>query len=247
MSSSDQQVPDTPLPDAHQPLATPRRRFGRGNLAAIAMTAVVFALIAVLLARAGALTSNGSATSSGVPANWQTFRDGLGLYTLRMPPAWRPTESSTTIQHVGTGYGEVADPLEFVTVSDPAQGGGSASVSIVAGPIEKTAFEHGYYCGQDQFYATPSPNFPKTFHGYDAQYLAPGTVLFDSAGAHFQVDTEIPGVLEPWRASYPNFDPESTPVPTATPLPAALVTADQAIVNGILAAFQPTDSKPMAC
>jgi hypothetical protein len=246
LSSSDQQLPDAPLPAAYPPLAVPRRRFARWNLAAIAMTAVVVALIAALLARAGVLTSKGPASNPVGPANWQTFRDGLGLYTLRMPSSWRPTESSKTTEHVGSRYGEFSDPLEFVTVSDPAQGGASASVSIVAGPIEKTAFEHGYYCGQEQSYATHYPhlpNVPKTFHGYAVAYLGPATLLFDSAGAHFQVDTEIPGVLEPMHSS----PLESTPVPTATPLPATLVATDQTIVNEILASFQPTDPKPMAC
>jgi hypothetical protein len=168
-----------------------------------------------------------------VPATWQTFRDKLGTYTLRFPPGW------TAQGGVGAG-GTVADNSGSGTLTqegfhftDPSQGTGSAEVFISVNPI-KTAFDHQWFCQ-----AFPAKDMHDTFHGLSAQYTGDATWIFETGNAHFQVDVTIPGVLVPV-----NFGPPPLP---ATPLPASWIATDQTDVQGILASFQPSNPKPLAC
>ena len=61
--------------------------------------------------------------------------------------------------------------------------------------------------------------------------------IFYTENASFQMDVTIPGVLAP----------EGYGPPMATPLPTLWAPIDKADVNWILASFQPTDPKPLAC
>jgi hypothetical protein len=127
-------------------------------------------------------------------------------------------------------------------------------VSIVTGHISNTAFEHSKYCGETLEYQHNNAVFEyqhnnavfpnRKFHGFPTWYMDPATVLFITGNGHFQLDVWIPGVLEPVHSGVPL---QSTPQPTATPLPASWIAADQVTVAEILASFQSTDPKPLSC
>lgn len=210
-----------------------RHRHPRTWLAVVAVTAVVFALVAVLLLRAGVATASRPVSSGGPSPNWQTYHDPFGLSTLQLPPGW-----TAQIQPVTTWYieGSKSERLsvEWVTLSDPSQGTGSAQFRIVAYPI-KTAFDHQYYCRHpsDTLGHDFSPMSLSTMGNRDAVWL------FNTENAAFQIDVTIPGVLVPV-----NFGP---PPPPATPLPVSWVATDQTEVNEMLTSFQPTDPKPLTC
>jgi hypothetical protein len=188
-----------------------------------------------------------------VPVNWQLYHDPLGLYTLRLPPGWT-VQSNTSYENYRQGAESATEPIEFVTFSDASQGTGAASVSIVTGHISNTAFELSRYCGESveyqhnnavYEYLRNNAVFPdRQFHGFPTWYMDPATVLFITGTGHFQLDVSIPGVLVPLTSGELMH---STPQPTATPLPASWIAADQVTVGEILASFQSTDPKPLSC
>jgi hypothetical protein len=229
MSPSEQRPADA-KPEYEPQLA----RFGRMRtwLPMIAVSLVVVALVAVLLVRAGA--GGTSASQPGgrgvVPANWHTFHDKLGLYTLRLPPGWTaqggvgvgPTEGNSSVS--------VTLTIEGFHFTDPSQGTGSAEVYIAAYPLN--AADRQFMC------ATTSQTSYPPFNGLQG-IGSRSLYLFGTENAQFQIDVTIPGILVPV-----NFGP---PPPAATPLPASWIATDQTDVHGILATFQPTDSKALAC
>ncbi len=168
------------------------------------------------------------------PADWQTYRDPLGLFSVRLPKQWR-AQVSTGQASFGDRSGSASEPTETIQFSDPALGGARAQVDVNASPIQ-SAFERHWYCQ-----AFPQKN--GTFHGIPADHNQDATWLFDTANAHFQLDVWIPGVLEPWHS----HGAELTPVPTATPLPQATVAADRAVLGIILGVFQPTNATALSC
>jgi hypothetical protein len=119
--------------------------------------------------------------------------------------------------------------------SDLTVGAASARAYVDARPI-KGDFERHWYCQAWQHKNC-------SFHGIPADNTSDATWLFETRNAHFQLDVWIPGVLEP-----PHSSPlQLTPVPTATPLPQATVTADQTIIATILGSFQPANTAPLSC
>jgi hypothetical protein len=180
-----------------------------------------------------------------VPANWQTFHDPLGLYTLRLPPGWMAYGGVDTTT-IGSSYGidagtisssfgsesETGEEFMFATVSEL---GGGIQVLILGEPI-KTAHEHQWNC-------LAAPGYNATFHGLPAYHkVVPPPSLqahdwwnFTTENAAFQIEVEIQAA--------PHGLLQSTP----TPLPAGQIATDQTEVNGILASFQPSDPKPLSC
>jgi hypothetical protein len=156
-----------------------------------------------------------------------------------MPTDW---QVQTNVNH-GTiglaGQGSIPQTMEMVTLgTDPAAGVGAVNVRIESTLIVSGALAHSYYCGD----VLGFPSSQK-FDGISATSLGPSTWFITSTDAHFQIDATIPGVLEP-----PHTSPvELIPLPTATPLPAAQVATDQTDVNDVLASFQLTNPKPLAC
>jgi hypothetical protein len=111
----------------------------------VAMTAVVVALVAVLRIRAGVTTTNRMTSSTVGPANWQTFHDPLGLYTLRFPPGWTAQGGVGPGGTVGANFGSGTLTEEGFHFTDPSQRTGSAEVFITANPIT-TTFDHKWFC-----------------------------------------------------------------------------------------------------
>src|SRR5262245_40584758 len=111
MPSPEQELPAPSATPAHE---RPERggRFG-ASLPAFVMVAAVVGLFAVLLARA-----NGSVDST-VPANWQTYRDPLGLFTTRLPPDWT-AQADTSTASFGDRTGSATESEEHLTFTDPS-------------------------------------------------------------------------------------------------------------------------------
>ena len=208
----------------HEPPAQ-HGRLGRWMTAA-AVTLVVAALAAVLLARAGLLAGSG-----GASRYWQPYHDPFGLFTLRVPPGWTVQVEPTT-GGFGDRHGIVTERMDNVSFDDPAQGTGSAYVSVFAIPLQ-TALAHQTFCRDVN--TTLQPFAPATLSSLEPS----GVWLFTTENASFQVDVSIPGVVMPTT-----FGP---PPPPATPIPAAWVATDKTDVNALLVSFQPTDPKPLTC
>jgi hypothetical protein len=176
-------------------------------------------------------SANRSGGSAVVPANWQTFHDKLGFYSLRFPRGWTAQGGSGPGPTEGDSSGSITLTAEGFHFTDPSEGTGSAEVYIFTTPIPlNTAWDRQYFC-------YTSPQYRTAFHGLPAIGTR-SVYLFDTGNASFQIDVTIPGVLVPI-----SFGP---PPPAATPIPTSWITTDQADVHGILNSFQPTDPKPLA-
>lgn len=215
-----------------------RRRFLSRWLPSLVVLAVVAGLATVLLGRANApggsspSIGGGSADTSG----WQTYHDRMNLFSLRMPPGWT-AQVTTNNGTVGDNTGSMSVTTENVVLSDPTQGDVSAKMFISAESIDSAFARHWYS------QAWPGSQYNTTFHGIPAQHFDQTVWLFNSAGAHFQLDVMIPGVISPPM----ELGPITVLPPTPTPLPANQLAADRADINGMLATFRPSNPAPLSC
>jgi hypothetical protein len=230
------QPPDSQVPATTPAASTGRPPRRRRRLAVNVLRAVVLPLAAIL-ATVAALAAVGIplpfglfAAAPPVPADWQTYRDPAGLFSIRLPPNWT-VHFDSSVGTFGDRTGSASETNEYFNLSDPAQGDASPWVSITADPI-RTAFERHWYC-------QPFPLLHDSFNGLPAQYDPQAGWIFETANAHFQVDDGI-------RPYIKGLGIESPP-PTPTPLPPATVAADQTLVDTILGSFQPTDPHALAC
>lgn len=233
---TDETRPELPADGDTPASILPRRGTARRSTRfGLAAAGLAVALVVVLFAVLSLQRGNGAAAPPPtVPAGWQTYHDPAGLFSLRMPQGWS-AHLETSSETFGDRTGSATETSEFLSVSDPAQGTGSAKFYVNAAPIS-TAFERHWYCQ-----AFPSAN--GAFHGISASSIGQAMWLFDTANAHFQLDVWIPGVLEP---------PHSSPMlpstaPTETPLPAATVATDRQTLATMLGSFTPTDPRALAC
>jgi hypothetical protein len=223
-------------PHAAMPEANPTPRASRRvRLGALGAAAALCLVVALFVALTHGLA--GGSPASGAPAAWQTYRDPLGLFTVRLPGAWS-AHADMSQETFGDRTGSASETTEIIQFSDPALGAASARFSADAAPI-RTDFERHWYC------QGPS-HTNSSFHGLPAESPSDATWLFETANARFarfQLDVWIPGVLEP-----PHTSPlQLTPVPTATPLPQATVAADRTIIKTILGSFQPSNAAALTC
>ncbi|HEX8033689.1 MAG TPA: hypothetical protein VF510_07565 [Ktedonobacterales bacterium] len=199
-----------------------------GAFGAIVAVCLIVALFAVLMLRPSSLFG----VSPTVPANWQTYHDPRGLFSVQMPAEWTASVDTTT-ESFGDNTGSATETEEMILFSDPALGEASARVYVSATPIQSD-FERHWYC-QSFGQANPLP------HDIPPETLSPGPFLFNTANAHFQVSAVIPGVLGPPHSS-PAFPP-----PTPTPLPSQTVVVDRTVLSMILGSFLPTNTTPLFC
>lgn len=197
-------------------------------------TGVAMALVVALFTILSLPRGGGASPLPVVPANWQTYHDPAGLFSLRMPRGWI-ADLSTSTETFGDRTGSATETSEYLAVRDPTQGGGSPRFYVSAAPIS-TAFERHWYCQ-----AFPGAN--DTFHPIPAPAMGQAMWLFDTANAHFQLDVWIPGVLEPPHSS-PIMPPS---MPTPTSLPATTITVDRQILATILGSFAPTNPRALSC
>ncbi|HEX8983300.1 MAG TPA: hypothetical protein VF792_11050 [Ktedonobacterales bacterium] len=217
----------------------------RGWMGATLMITLVVGLVAgfsvVLLSRHGGLSpAPGNPMSSQVAsvssATWQSYHDPLGAFSMRLPPGWTATVHTGSYSEGGRD-GSFGGQDEMVQFSDPTLGAASASISVNAMPFPNTPVAHAMMCNG-------RASETATFNGYPATDRLIAVIMFESGGAHFQIDEVIPGVLVPMHSGGPLI---LTPPPTPTPLPASTVSADKALLDAALATFQPTDPKPLTC
>lgn len=226
---------------------TPRRR--RWNIIAmvIACALVVAGFGVVALLRQAALQrgkqpqqlTQVGAAQSATPfstTDWKVYRDPLNAFSMRLPPEWTATAHTGSYTE-GDRDGSFGGQDETVQFSDPTLGAASASISVYATPFPNTPVAHTMMCNG-------RAGETATFNGYPADDRLLAVILFESGGAHFQIDEVIPGVLEPMNPGGPLI---LTPPPTPTQLPASTVSTDRALLDAALATFQPTDPKPLTC
>ncbi|MGZ3666378.1 MAG: hypothetical protein ACXWQ5_19910 [Ktedonobacterales bacterium] len=218
--------------DTPQSKQTPRAalRTRLGAFGAIVAVCLIVALFAVLMLRPSSLFG----VTPTVPANWQTYHDPRGLFSVQMPAEWTASVDTST-ESFGDNTGSATETEEMIRFSDPALGEASARVYVSASPIQSD-FERHWYC-QSFGQANPLP------HDIPPETLSPGPFLFNTANAHFQVSAEIPGVLGPLHSS-PVY---SSPPPTPTPLPQQVIAVDRTTLAMILDSFLPANSTQLFC
>ena len=205
-------------------------------LPAVVVVAVVGGLAVALLGGRGGSSPNIGGVGSADTSAWQTYRDPMGMFSLRLPPGWT-AQTSTSGGSAGDSTGSMSVTTEGVLLSDPTQGDASAQVSFTAEPINSDFARH-WYCQ-----AWPAKDLTGSFHGIPAEHIRDSTWIFSSANAHFQLDVTVPGVMAPPH----DLGPISVFPPTPTPLPASVLATDERDVNGVLATFQPANPAPLSC
>lgn len=213
----------------------------RKRLTLVVVFAAIGAIVGLIVGyelgyRSLAAPASGGAEGGAVVASsagWRVYHDPLGLFTVRLPPGWVASSSLGSYSEGGPG-GSDSGQDEYITFHNVALGAASPSVSIYAHPLHNAAAR--------QMACSAGFAFTMRFHGYPADESMPAVILFDSAGAHFQIDEVIPGVLLPVNPGGP-----ANPPPPPTPPPAATVTAERATLSAFLATFQPTDPQSLAC
>ena len=190
---------------------------------------LVVSLFAVLTHR---LDGNAQGLNSNIPADWQTYHDPQGLYSIRLPKEWTASRIGTGTTSVGQPSGSAPELAESIWFSDPVLGKASAGVVVNALAFQSDA-QRGRYCEYFAEYGAKKPS-----HDISPQTLSQSSYLqFDSANAYFEVYVRIPGVT---------IDPLLIGLP-ATPLPQQTVAADQITLAAILNSFQPTEPTPLSC
>jgi hypothetical protein len=216
-------------------------------IASVALVAVVATFGAFALARSG-LPGGGNPTTGLSPAQdattatWRVYHDPLGLFTIRVPPGWKAAggvDGSYTDGNTKTGLSD-SGQTEFITISDPTQGNGSALFQLSA-----------YQIDSDSGRQLTCQNFPNdrtnptSINGYPADAFQPGVVwMVNSQTAHFQIDITIPGVVVPFNPGGPMIP--NPPPPTPTALPQSWVQQDRTLLADALGSFKPT-AKPLTC
>lgn len=220
--------------------ARPRRRGWLGALVAVVALVVVVATFgAISLARAGVTSMSGKSSlgPSVATTTWRVYHDPLGLFTMRVPPGWVDSGGLGGAFTMGDRSGSFSGQTEEISFSDPALGSASARISVNADQIN-SAFGRQWYCGEWR------SQEGSTFNGFAANEMSPQGAgwMFESYNAHFQINVEIPGVLEGPHSSPPMM----TPPPIPTPLPQAMVQQDRTLLNSSLNSFQPA-ARPLPC
>ncbi len=230
MSSAEQQLPDAAAGPPRQQQSTRRGHFGTRLLLAAVVAVVVVASVSVLLARTGVLATNTPASSTVVPASWHTFRDKLGLYTLRFAPHW---VAGGGIDSGGAPCSQWECTHEGSTFWDPAQGSGTAYVHIDVWPI--TPSDRQFYCQWGRL------GTGTTFAGFPVKAVpSGGGWAIDTQNDDFVFSIVIPGVL---GGHLEGLHPQ-----TPTPVPSSWQATDKVDVQGLLATFQLVDHpQPLAC
>ena len=225
-----------------------RRSFGiiAGMFAAVVLV-VLFALAFALLRQPGSQTPLGlipagapraqtpigtasSPAGAPVPADWVTYRDPAGFFTIRIPPQWHATVS-TGKGWSGDRTGSYSYTSENVNLGPGTRVPRDTYADVYIQPIPN-AFARQWNCK-----AFNGP-FDSTIAGLPATDLG-GTWLLNTEDAHFQISTPFsfnPGGVEIHAGS-----------PLPTPVPPATVSAEQHLVEMVISTFRPIPATPLRC
>jgi hypothetical protein len=222
---------DGPSPPVSPAGGRERHRFGAlaGTLVAVVLVAL-FAVVFVLLRQPGSPGSLGILTSGApVPASWVTYRDPAGYFTIRIPPQWHATVSTSSGTY-GDRTGSYSYTAEDVSLSSGTSILQEVGVDIYAEPISN-AFARHFTCT-----ARTGP-FNATIAGQPATDLG-WTWLLNTENAHYQISTP--------------FSPHTSPmipagIPLPTPVPQATVVAEQHLIALVISTFRPIPDTPLKC
>ena len=226
--------PNEALAGGHSP--TPIAGKPRGRLVVGATLVVVCAIVAALAALLSVRANGFALAGRSATADWQTYHDPLGLFSMRLPPGWTASSSLSSYTE-GIGDESMGGHDETIRFSDPSLGAASANISVWAYPLTNLSLAQRLEC-------TSRPQETGSFNGYPASPYGPPTITFESGNAHFQIDEVIPGILEPPSlGGGPNWAQQPRP----TPLPFETVRTDRMLLDEALATFQPTNPHPLIC
>jgi hypothetical protein len=141
-------------PDPHQrqptdltaiPGQSSRRQRPAWIVPSIVTSIVTILLIAVLAHLAlGVPLPFGLSDPPPAPADWQTYHDPAGLFSICLPPMWTVHIDSGTA-NFGDSTGSASDIEEEINFADPALGDASPWVFTFAAPISSD-FDQHWYC-----------------------------------------------------------------------------------------------------
>lgn len=222
------------LPSEERPEAANSRRTGARRVwlgAGIAALALLVAGAAIVGALDPALALS-SLFPRSAPADWHVYRDPAGYFTIAVPAGWTAQTSSgeTTEGNVYTGQSATFTTYD-TNLGNPPNGESTLTVGIYVSP-HTTPFERQWDC--------QNRRFPNTFlSGIPAEHYEPdvwGTWLQDTGTAHFQIDLLPVG----WHG---NALQSGVP----TPVPQAIVQAENQLAPRILATFTPIPATWLFC
>lgn len=210
-------------------------RPGKSWLAGGALLAVVAAAVALFTLqgtpdlRAGPGYPQAALPSSdGTP--WPFYRDPAHLFTVRIPPGWTATTSTSTAT-VGDRTRTAQEQMEETALTDPHAPSTTITVYITAYPFDSPVLR-ALTCEM----APPGGLANATVAGLSAQYTSRTGWVFDSDTAHYQVGYLLPGYTGSMLQASP-----------PTPIPAADLQAGQQLMGQILATFTPSSTRPLTC
>ena len=207
----------------------------------VALATILVAILGACGASAGAQhqlpaasvdTPTGTPTAPGalVSADWVTYRDPAGFFTLRIPPQWHAMVS-TGEGWAGDRTGSYSYTLENVNLGPGTLLPRDTYVDIYVQPIPN-AFARHLNCTAGNGPANA------TVAGLPATDFA-GTLLLNTQDAHFQISTPFsynPGGVEIHAGS-----------PLPTPVPPATINAEQLLLAMVIATFLPISDTPLRC
>jgi len=208
------------------------RRAARRAVPALLAVAVVAGLAALF---AGRLAPGPTGPAIVVPADWQTYRDPLGLFSIRVPAEWK-IERSENSGSFGDRTGSYSYTGEDLWLGVPPRGADGFGVFINVVPLT-TDFARQSTCRG----AWPRDN---TALGGVPAYHDPGsTWLIETRDAHYQVNAHYPGGPE---SPHTSPDMQTTP-PTPTPVPPAQLAIARRTMEAVLASFSLAYPAPLTC
>jgi hypothetical protein len=196
------------------------------------------ALIVVVLAGValGAWRSAQEAALLTVPADWQTYRDPAGLFTLRMPVSWQVTQDgSGDFGNTRVGIDYPSKDWTFGVPDQTVQGGYvGPRLTVEVAPLTDSRHRN-YLC-------TDAP-----LHGSPYRI---GDLNAESIGLNGQLELYAQNAwftLLPYYPGQPTVGSHPRGVPFPTPLPANLIQTYKQISATVVGSFRPIPDQALQC
>lgn len=180
------------------------------------------------------------ASAASLPANWQTYRDPAGLFTVRIPSDWQVVQEGTS------DFGNTRAQIDFPGISWEFGKPDSANPQTFTGPTLRvdvavlTDARHRQFMCQ----TPPFPPGPTLL----ARHL--GHVPVDDLGINGQMVLYAQHAYIMLAAYYPGMPTISSHpqgVPWPTPVPAAVAQADKQLIDQVVQTFRAIPDQLLAC
>jgi hypothetical protein len=165
-----------------------------------------------------------------VTAEWVSYRDPAGFFTIRIPPAWQAT-LSTGEGSDGDSTGSYSYSFESVNLGPGTRLPRDIYVAVYVVPIPNDFARH-WTC------AAWKGTVNATVAGLPA-YAFGGTWLLNTEDAHFQISTPF--------SSNPGGPVLLSGTPPPTPVPPAAASAKQQLLETVISTFHPNPATPLRC